>query len=461
MLALITSLDGIKIQSYLKDISSVSDDMRDVVEDFSSTPAFLQIHNASSFPEWIAHVFVIRDLPAEPTPETLVSHVQWALEARRTYLACLKAIIPNTLPRWVCAIFKLGRYAIACLTFLHFATEFPAHFNPMLVEPAIAPRKTRFTTVREDVPLASVLRRLAGGQEVIHYLSQLAQIWGVRDAEAHFRNTCTLQLAVHAEMQLLNFYDNNPERRPPFRFIGVSKKSCFLCQRFLASHPQSFNVSSCHQKLYLNWRPPPAADTTVYRQYKAIVTGLSKAMESIAKHDLQNRLGLHRPVPPDSTAGVSASGLMDFKKGTRNISVASARSVAREVTPPFHPIPLVDISPPDEELCRRPDNRFDVADSFPTTEMVFHVMRLNETQRQDIVAIRDIMDHHSGEPSWEKLVDLLVNESGVCLKDGDFLMVNNRIRVSNERQLLACLQYLRNETVLNSEVYVYNLSTVS
>lgn len=70
------------------------------------------------------------------------------------------------------------------------------------------------------------------------------------------------------------------------------------------------------------------------------------------------------------------------------------------------------------------------------------------------------MDRHSGEPSWERLVDLLVEESGVGLRDGDFLMVNNRIRIGNERQLLACLQYLRNETVLNSEVYVYNLSTV-
>jgi len=88
--------------------------------------------------------------------------------------------------------------------------------------------------------------------------------------------------------------------------------------------------------------------------------------------------------------------------------------------------------------------------------MVFHVIRSSETQRQDIIAIRDILDHHSREPSWVRLVDLLMDDSGVGFEDGDFLMVNDRIRIGNERQLLACLQYLRNWKVLNSEVYVYN-----
>jgi hypothetical protein len=443
--------------------------VRDVIEDFSSTPAFLQIDNAVNFPEWIAHVFKIRDLPSEPTPESIVDHVQWALEARRTYLACLKALFPGTFPRWVYAIFKLGRYAIASMALLHLASEFPTLFNPMLIEPAIAPPKTRFTSVGERMPLTSVLRRLAISQEVNHYISRLGQIWGVQDPEAHFRNACTLHLPVHAEMQLLNFYDNNPKRRPSFRFIGVSKKSCFLCQWFLTRHPQSFNVASCHQKLYLNWRPPPAANTTIYKQYKAIVTDLSKVMESVAKQELQNRLGLRRPVPPDSTAGVSVSGLMVFNKRSQDRSAlpetvtTSTKSIVREIvctTPSPHPIPVVDASSPDEEFSRVPHNSSPVDDSFSSAEMVFHVMRMNEVQMQDIIAIGDIIDHHSGEPSWAKLVDLLGDESGVSLRDGDFLMVNNRIRVGNERQLLACLQYLRNETVLNSEVYVHNSSTV-
>ncbi|KIW33235.1 uncharacterized protein PV07_00101 [Cladophialophora immunda] len=456
VLVRIISLDIVRIRSYLKDIHSVSDDVRDIIEGSTSGPAFLQIDYVITFPEWIAHVFTMRDLPSEPTPESLVDHIRWALEARRTYLACLQALFPSALPRWVYAIFKLGRYAIASMAFLHFTSEFSTLFNPMLVEPVQAPSTIRLTCSGKEMPLTSVVRRLTSGQE---------------DPEAYFRDVCTLHLPVHAEIQLLNFYDSNPKRRPSFRFIGVSKKSCFLCQWFLARHPLSFNVSSCHQKLYLNWRPPPAADIAVYRQYKTIVTDLSKAMESVVKQELQNRLGLRRPVPPDSTAGVSVSGLKDFNRASKDVTAVtelvttSARSVARGAActiPSFQPIPVVRPSSPDkEEMSWVPHNNFSAGDSFSTTEMVFHVMYVNEALRQDIIAIRDIMDRHSGEPSWAKLVNLLMDDSGVGFRDGDFLMVNDRIRVGNERQLLACLQYLRNESVLNSEVYVYNLSTVS
>jgi hypothetical protein len=440
--------------------------VEDIVESFRLAPAFLQIDHAAGFPEWIAHVFTIRDLPPDPPPENLVDHVPWALEARRTYLECLKALFPTTLPRCVYAIFKLGRYAIASTVFLQFASVFPTLFNPMLVEPAIPAQRARFKISGEEMPLTSVLRRLTSGHEVNNFISRLARLWGVQDPEAYFRNTCTLQLPVHAEMQLLNFYDNNPERRPSFRFIGVSKKSCFLCQRFLVSHPQSFSISSCHQKPYLTWRPPPAANTTIYRQYKTIVTDLSKGMEAAAKQELQNRLGLRRPIPPDSTTGISVSGLIDLYS-TRRTEGASrmveavtmpGKSMIMEscITPSLHPMPVLDNSSPDEELSWVPYNTFPVSDSFSITEMGSHVMRSSETQRQDIIAIRDIMDHHSGEPSWVRLVDLLMDDSGVGFKDGDFLMVNDRIRVSNERQLLACLQYLRNGMVLNSEVYVYS-----
>lgn len=464
VLARITRLNVVRIRSHIKDIRNINDDVRDVVEGFTSTSAFLQIDHAAGFPEWIAHVYSIRDMPTDLPPESLVDQILWALEARRTYLGCLQALFPTTLPRWVYAIFKLGRYAIASMALLQFASEFPNLCSPMLVEAIPAPQRARFTISGEEMPLVSVLRRLASGHEVDNFISNLTRLWGVQDPEAYFRNICSIQLPVHAEMQLLNFYDNNPERRPSFRFIGVSKKSCYLCQRFLVSHPQLFSVSSCHQKLYLAWRPPPAANATIYRQYKSIVAGLSKSMEAVAKQDLQNRLGLRRRVPPDSTTGISVSGLMDLysrrtEGASRMIETVEmpGKSLVRELytTPSHNPIQVLDNLSPDEEPSCVPHSNFPVTDSFSITEMVFHVMRSNDSQRQDIIAIRDIMDRHSGEPSWVKLVDLLMDDSGVAFGDGEFLMVNDRIRVSNERQLLACLQYLRNAMVLNSEVYVH------
>lgn len=444
--------------------------MKEAIGGFNSGTACLRTDHPRSvnFLEWIAHVFKIRDLPPDIAPESLLSHIRWALEARRTYLDCLKAVFCAgglALPRWVYTILKLGRYAVASMALLQLASEFPSLFNPMLVEPATAPQKVEFMISKKEMPLTSVLRRLVSSQEADDYISRLARVWGVVDAEAHFREVCTLSLSVHAEIQLLNFYDHNPARRPAFRFIGVSKKSCFLCQRFLVSHPQSFSVSSCHQKLYLPWRPPPATNATIYKQYKTITIELSKDMEAAAKQELQNRLGLRRPVPPDSTAGVSLSGLMDpnltrTQDGSAMIEMVALpeESVAREnicATSPFRPIAVVDLSSSDEELSGFTFTTSPMGNSFLYAEMVFHVMRPGETQRQDIIAIRDIIDPYSGNPSWIRLVDVLRDDSGVGFKDGEFLMVNDRIRIGNERQLLACLQYLQNATVLNSEVFVY------
>jgi hypothetical protein len=59
-----------------------------------------------------------------------------------------------------------------------------------------------------------------------------------------------------------------------------------------------------------------------------------------------------------------------------------------------------------------------------------------------------------------KLLEILKddNEFGVSFEEGQqFLIVNDRIRVTNERQFLACLQYLLNWNVLNSEAPMYNI----
>lgn len=189
-------------------------------------------------------------------------------------------------------------------------------------------------------------------------------------------------------------------------------------------------------------------------------------MASVATQELKDRLGLRRPVPPDSTAGVSFSGLADYNTNPQDASaaevvIASTRSFSGEAantTSLLQPISVVDVSGPDDEFSWAPVDSSSVGGSFPTIEMVFHVIRMHEPQRQDIITIHEIMDPCSGEPSCARLVELLEDESGVDLREGDFVMVNDRIHVGNERQLHACLQYLRNEAVLNSEVYVYNAS---
>ena len=335
------------------------------MKDSNSAPALQQ------FLEWFEYIRAIRDLPQDSDPYILLRYVEWAQKARGHYLGFLRAAFSTKfqpLPRWIGTILKLGRYSIASKALVRLASEYPDLLNPMIVEPVIAPSRKPFTIPENELPLTCVLRRVIGSHAE-EYLPRLARVWNTPDVESYFRRACSLNLAVHAEMQLLNFYDHNPQCKPCFQFIGVSKKSCYLCHMFLATHPESFCISSCHQKLYLPWIPPSATNPSIYRQYKSITNELSKLMEAAAKHDMENRLGGGRgPVPADSTAGVSLSGLTESAEKSsqallqfptcssagsdavmgEGVAIGGSITSEEETRPKssFQPIDVVNLSPP-------------------------------------------------------------------------------------------------------------------
>ena len=341
----------------------------------------------------------------------------------------------------------------------------------------IAPLKTRFAVQEDKAPLACVLRRIVGGSEE-EYLSRLARVWNTDDAEVYFQRACSLNLTVHAEMQFVSFYDYNQEHKPSFRFLGVSKKSYYLCRMFLANHPESFDVSSCHQKLYISWMVPPAPNSGIYKRYKNIATELSKVMEATARQDLEGRLGcLRRHIPADSTAGVSLSGLTESSMAAmvtkaltgpqckvaddQNTATSPGGAIDREITD-FESSTRPDTS--DGSLIAMPlERRLKASDRTSVFAMVFQFMRANDASRQDIICMGDIVDPSTNLPSWANLVEMLKadDDFGLAFKeDYECLVVNNGIRVGSERQFSACLQYLRNSHILNSEVLLCNGTAV-
>ncbi len=485
ILTRILRLDMAKIRHYFKDLcttkgifeQSISAVQSRVMQ--SSMSTFRTITSAlQQSLEWYGHIFSIKDLASDPDPENLVRHIRWAQDAKRHHVEFLKAAFSTAaqpLPRWIYIIFKLGRYGIASKALVQLVSEFPSLFNPMTVETIMAPPKTRFTA-QDEVPLTCVLRRVVGGREK-DYLSRLARVWNTDDPEAYFRRACSINLTVHAEMQLVSFYDYNHEHEPSFRFLGVSKKSCYLCRMFLATHPKSFDVSSCHQKLYLSWMVPPAADSGIYKRYKAIVTELSKMMEATARQDLEGRLGSSRKiVPADSTAGVSLSGLTESSVAAMvtKSSTGPQCKVAADQDTATSPSDVMDreiansgssIRPAtDNVLMTMPlERRLEASDRTSVFPMVFHLMRANDASRQDIICMGDIVDASTNLPSWANLVEILKadDDHGLAFKeDCECLLVNNGIRVGNERQFRACLQYLRNSHVLNSEVLLCSRTAV-
>ncbi len=317
----IIQLDLAKIQKYVRNlqkakgafeetVSSLESRMREALTDRTSRfiPPFL---------EWFEQIYAIRSLSSLTDPGILLRYIKWAQKAKsqhRDLLILAFSKGDQLLPYWAQIVFKLGRYGIAAKALVRTARETPALFNPISVEPIIAPPLAQFMNRNEETPLSCVLRRL-GQINLDDTIHRLANIWNTNDPESFFRSSCPADLTAHAELQIVNFYDHNLERTPRLRFIGVSKKSCYLSFIFLATHSSGFYVSSCHQKIYLSWIPPPATSHNVYKQWRAITKDMSTKLEVIARQSLLNGgLGSRRfPIPADSTAGVSLTGLSDSR----------------------------------------------------------------------------------------------------------------------------------------------------
>ena len=154
---------------------------------------------------------------------------------------------------------KLGRYKAACRTLVHTCQKWPAVFIGMKVEGvpeveddvvpnfALLPRPTRELEIRrtldeifhvdEHTELRAAVEE--GVQALLPTISeeQFATAWASRVAPC----------AGHAEIRLVEFYDENPglcpisgstdPRESDTRYIGLSKKPCYLCQMFVDCHP--------------------------------------------------------------------------------------------------------------------------------------------------------------------------------------------------------------------------------
>lgn len=192
-------------------------------------------------------------------------------------------------------------------------------------------------------------------------------------------------------------------------------------------------------------------------------------MELVAKQDLNNRLGRYRSIPFDSTAGVSLSGLTNFdpikavgttvvargsdstdhsgsdhglegaSKWENNAKSPSADD-ALSTTPPQPATGNIPISPP----------------------IVFNISRADDTDRRDLVSLDDVIDS-AQKPSWRMLIGVLnsCDRSGVCFdEEKEFLAVGQYLRVENERQFNACLQFLHNEGSYNVDVIIRTCSSL-
>lgn len=445
-------------------------------ESLVSAKSTITLSQKIEFLKWLEHLFTVRNAQIDLEPDALTYNIRWAQDTKRhlKFMSCAFPQIDHDRPQWMSSISELSRYGVAAKALVGLAVNFPELFNPMTVQTVAGYSAFPFA-VSQGSPLRRVLRRTIGAREK-DSVACLGRIWNTESPEVFFAQACSLDLVVHAEMQLLGFYDNHPEYKPTIRFFGVSKGSCYLCNKFLAVHPKNFKVSSCHQKLFPGWSPPIPANPVIYRLYKSLASNLSTTMETAAKQELESRLDQSRRVAPtESTFGPSVSALkvpivatMRTPHPSQPDHSSSDMADDTELTaecpidqPTSSPVESVNHTQQHEGFAEVVGGVSDpyFPDESGLAQIVFHFMRANDTRRQDIICMREVIHPSTHGPLWVKLIEILKKDDdfGIAFEcRRDFLMINDKIRVGNERQFLACLQYLYNMNTWSSEVIVYS-----
>ncbi|CAI7621182.1 unnamed protein product [Penicillium pancosmium] len=178
-------------------------------------------HHLESLLEWLDGIPAIQELDCT-NEERLLEFIRHAQRAKHDYAELLYASFrtdTGQLEKWLLIIFKLGRYGIASRAFAQLALEQPTLIAGMTVHAVMAPEEIPISHPGLDLDL--ILRRLDSSRVEI-YLRRLSNIWkGKGSPHSYFSRQLPDHLAIHAELQLTSFYDDNPQLKPSFRFVGI------------------------------------------------------------------------------------------------------------------------------------------------------------------------------------------------------------------------------------------------
>lgn len=109
----------------------------------------------------------------------------------------------------------------------------------------------------------------------------------------------SVECHVHAEIQLLIYYDSSPDvsiLKP--RVLGVSKAACYLCNLFSKIHAEFF-LSQTHGQLYDQWNIPDLAsfDAAQRLKYRSILKSMDTELQITIKRERARHRSLKRKEP--------------------------------------------------------------------------------------------------------------------------------------------------------------------
>ncbi|KAM3553722.1 hypothetical protein ARSEF4850_006795 [Beauveria asiatica] len=309
ILDLVTELDKGRILSIVERVEKrgIRDSLREARSRLLAGQVKPEISDKAGLRLWLASCPFTAACFQTWSSAIIATLIGWASQARWLYSEQLPDLLgfnPTQKPAWLDGLHKIARYHSAIRSMIKLATKQPEIFTDISIREIEAPNLRPFSLANEKAPLLTTVKNLVREDSGI-VMERLEKHLGTQDAEARLRKACRLSLTLHAEMQIIVFYEVNSSLAPRMPFIGASKKACFLCYQYLQLHPLRLQVSACHQKIYPSWMPPPYYP--IPGQFKSTpFVKLSKMIEQLTRQELKSALTApRRPNNQDSTAGPS------------------------------------------------------------------------------------------------------------------------------------------------------------
>lgn len=188
--------------------------------------------------------------------EVLIEIDKFDVDGLQTVLAFSRKLDPSlkaSLPR---ALSKVGRYfRIACDLIDAARSPELTIFRRISVRPIDKPHVDMAFMADHSVGFDQAAQRVTGSSHQ-HLLNTYGS-QSLSAARTKFQSrmsNCPILWKVHAEVQLLLFYEQQPHVSRP-RIIGSSKSACYLCDLFIQSHGE-FCIPRTHGRLYDRWILP-------------------------------------------------------------------------------------------------------------------------------------------------------------------------------------------------------------
>ncbi|CAD6587309.1 MAG: hypothetical protein ASARMPRED_003057 [Alectoria sarmentosa] len=237
----------------------------------------------------------------------------------------VKAFLPE-------AVSKLGHYnRVACDLFN--AVRSPAYTIFGRISIVALEEPVLDTSWATDGPVGfdKVLRRITRLSHRHHRWQHLSgSLPAARTKFQSRMSNSAIPWKVHAEIQLLFYYERNPDIPLP-RTICSSKSACYLCDLFIKTHGK-FHIPSTHGKLYDRWMLPewPENGYVASEHTFSIIERFNTVLEAKILQTLNHaRLPSH---PPNE----SVLHVREPWSSTSTIPEAEPRESTVETSDPVH-----------------------------------------------------------------------------------------------------------------------------